>query len=508
MTLTEQQLHETKSKATEDLKNNDVGGWTKPAPRLYPHRWLWDTIFIILGLLFFSVDRAKQEALNLRQGQWKNGMFPHILMNSLALDYEPGPKFWSIEESPDAPKGIQTSGITQPPIEAYGVLEVFRQTQDVTFLRQMFLPLMRHHRFLLTQCDPQQEGLACILHPWSSGLDNSPRWRESMARMKMEWIPDFKRGDNIIIAPEQRPTNEDYLKYAYLVELFLKNHYNFHQIIQKGAFVVQDVLFNSLMYASLCALLEIAGILGEETAQIEDWIQRSRHAINSKLWSEQYGMYIDYDLAAEQPIITNTVAQFIPLFAGLPTADQAELMVEKLTSSDFWPEDGYPVCSVATSDPAFKAECMWQGPTWINTVWLIIRGLERYGYHEFAHKMTEKTLEVVYKNIATFTLTTTSLKQLKEDKLPDNILDCLEGLQDQKFATQDLLLEAVRMRIGKENLFQYAEQIVERVHNGFYEHYDPFTGLGGGARQFSWTASLTINLIESYKAKICNPESA
>ncbi len=32
-------------RATEVLRENDLGGWTKAAPQLYPHQWSWDSAF-------------------------------------------------------------------------------------------------------------------------------------------------------------------------------------------------------------------------------------------------------------------------------------------------------------------------------------------------------------------------------------------------------------------------------------------------------------------------------
>lgn len=332
-----------------------------------------------------------------------------------------------------------------------------------------------------------------------------------MARIKLEQETTYTRGDTELVSPEQRPTDENYKKYAYLVKMFQEKRYDQGRIVKQDDFVVQGILFNSLMYASQCALLEMAEILGEETAQIEDWIRKTRHGINTKLWDNERKMYIDYDLAADRPIITNTVAQFIPLFAGpslertdlkkyqLVPPDRAELMVQKLLSPDFWPNSGgYPVCSVAAGDAAFEPERMWRGPVWINTNWLIIRGLQRHGYHQIARDLTEETLELVYKNATTFQLTTTSLKQLKKDALPEAVVERLQDLAHQEFASQDRLLEAVEARIGKDRMLQYAESIVEHTHNGLYEHYHPFTGEGGSAKSFSWTASLTLDLIATY----------
>ncbi|MCA1717305.1 MAG: hypothetical protein LC781_10905, partial [Actinobacteria bacterium] len=36
--------------AAKVLRKNDMGGWTKAAPELYPHQWSWDSAFIAIGL--------------------------------------------------------------------------------------------------------------------------------------------------------------------------------------------------------------------------------------------------------------------------------------------------------------------------------------------------------------------------------------------------------------------------------------------------------------------------
>jgi hypothetical protein len=43
------------------LRANDVGGWTKPAPRLYPHQWSWDSAFIAIGLAHLTL-RARSRS--------------------------------------------------------------------------------------------------------------------------------------------------------------------------------------------------------------------------------------------------------------------------------------------------------------------------------------------------------------------------------------------------------------------------------------------------------------
>jgi glucosylglycerate hydrolase len=45
-------------RAEEVLRLNDVGGWTRASPDLYPHQWSWDTAFIAIGLARLDTETA------------------------------------------------------------------------------------------------------------------------------------------------------------------------------------------------------------------------------------------------------------------------------------------------------------------------------------------------------------------------------------------------------------------------------------------------------------------
>src|SRR5262245_32226666 len=67
--------------AVEVLRKNDLSGWTKAAPRLYPHLWSWDSAFIAIGLAHVDPRRAGQELRTLFAAQWATGQVPHIVIN-------------------------------------------------------------------------------------------------------------------------------------------------------------------------------------------------------------------------------------------------------------------------------------------------------------------------------------------------------------------------------------------------------------------------------------------
>lgn len=63
------------------LNQNWRDGYTVPSPKLYPFQWNWDSGFIALGYLHIDPERAFQEMENLFQGQWSNGFLPHIVFH-------------------------------------------------------------------------------------------------------------------------------------------------------------------------------------------------------------------------------------------------------------------------------------------------------------------------------------------------------------------------------------------------------------------------------------------
>ncbi len=211
--------------AAQVLRRNDMGGWTRAAPTLYPHQWSWDAGFIAVGLAHLDARRAVQELLTLFGHQWETGKVPHIVFNRDAPpdSYFPGPEHWSSAgEFPGAPP--YTSALCQPPTHAIGalrVLEVAREEGDaqaLSLLEELYPKLLRWHRYLATARDPEGSGLVTIYHPWESGTDNSPRFDRPLHNVEVGDLPAYERQDlDHVDDPSERPTDEEYARYLWLV---------------------------------------------------------------------------------------------------------------------------------------------------------------------------------------------------------------------------------------------------------------------------------------------------
>ncbi|MEV8092567.1 MGH1-like glycoside hydrolase domain-containing protein [Streptomyces nigra] len=82
--------------AARVLMDNWTGSSTVPSRTLYPHQWSWDSAFIAIGQRHLSGRRAQRELESLLAAQWADGRIPHIVFNpAVAADaYFPSPDFW------------------------------------------------------------------------------------------------------------------------------------------------------------------------------------------------------------------------------------------------------------------------------------------------------------------------------------------------------------------------------------------------------------------------------
>ena len=168
-----------------------------PTARLYPFQWNWDSAFVAMGWATFR--RAARVAGNpqLLKGQWDDGLIPQIVFHAPSDDYFPGPEVWGIDRAPP------TSGITQPPVlappcAACGAAHATRRGRG------------RPHRctqrltgtsMVAAARDPGDTGLVATLHPWETGMDNSPAWDAALARVPTETTTVIHRRDTSTSMP-------------------------------------------------------------------------------------------------------------------------------------------------------------------------------------------------------------------------------------------------------------------------------------------------------------------
>ncbi len=404
------ELTEVAFRAAGILRRNDLGGWTKPAPHLYPHQWSWDSAFIAIGLSHLDIRRAARELQTLFDAQWANGKVPHIVFDPAAPPegYFPGPGRWNCNSlSPDAP-AVHTSGLCQPPVHAIAVGRIWEAArhegeEEVEFARgfleDIYPSLFAWHRYLATHRDPEGSGLVTIYHPWESGTDNSPRWDAPLAAVKAGEVPPYARRDlQHIDDPSQRPTGAEYDRYLWLLESLKKARYDEEIIYQTHPFLVKDVLFSAILVAANEALLEIAEEIGapqEEREMIFAWISRGRAGLE-ECWDLDLGLCLDYDVLAEAPAPARTIAGFAPLVAGDLDPDRLEALLQTLDSPEFLGNEELHWSLPPSTSPegaGFHPRSYWRGPNWPVADWLLWWSLRRAGETERAEEIRQTSLK-------------------------------------------------------------------------------------------------------------------
>ncbi len=362
--------------------------YTIPSHNLYPHQWSWDSPWIMYGYTELKeFDNAENEIFSLFDYQWTNGLVPSIVFHNLENNtYFPGPDMWDLHITADhLTNKNNCTGIVQPPIHADACLKLFQKSKNLKFLEAIYPKLLKWHKYLYNERDINDEGLVYIRHPWESGMDNSPNWDESLNRIN---ITEFKyskmRTDNKKVNSDERPTDITYERYLYLINLFKECRFDEKQIFHKSEYIIQDVLFNTLLLKSNYALLEIVKILNysNDINLLNYWINKTKASFESKFFKNDF--YYDYDLKAEKLIENKTISGI----SAILTCEKPKLLVNSLKDNFLdIKNNNYNISSLDRNHNMFDSINYWRGPMWTNLSWLIISGLYKVNEIELANKI-------------------------------------------------------------------------------------------------------------------------
>ncbi|HEX5797298.1 MAG TPA: trehalase family glycosidase [Candidatus Saccharimonadales bacterium] len=424
------------------LNDNWRWGYTIPSSGMYPHQWLWDSCFTAIGLRHFNTERARQELMSLARGQWRNGMLPNIIFASDAR-YHQDREVWKSSINPNSPNGIATTGITQPPMLAEAVVRVGEKltpAEKQDWYKRMYPVLVDYHQWLYAERDPHDEGLVLQVHPYETGLDNTPPmiaeifehhqpwWTSVLRFVPAEKMINFFRRDLKHIPSTDRMSNTEVLLYYDIIKRLKRKRYDIERVLPHAKILFEDLTFNCILIRANKHLQDIAQAINRPLSlYLIEKMQKAESAIDS-LWDPYQEEYFSRNFITHQHTKITTLACLMPLYSGAIRQERAKAIVKKLHDHDTF-DVSFPVPSVPVNSKWFHEHKYWQGPTWLNTNWLIIQGLKQYGFNSEAGRLINSSLQLV------------------------------------------------------------------RDH-GPYEYFSPLDGSPSGARNFSWTAALAIDLFE------------
>ena len=441
-TLTTEMSAELWNSAARILDMNWSEDHMVPSRLLYPHQWSWDTAFIAIGLAYVNPSRAWRDLRSLFEAQWPDGRVPHIVFDPRTAegDYFPGPGFWNVPAYGKRPAHGST-GLVQPALHAVAAWEVYRRAaahgaacahEARTELAWLYPRLVAQQEYLTGRRDAGGAGLASIVHPWESGLDNSPAWDAAMSAVPADrtLLERYHRRDLEVADAAHRPTDVDYSRYVGLVLSYRDRGYSDTDLAQRHDFVVECPNFNAILGAAETALAQIAGVVGADPDAHHRRARRITGAIIDRLYDPQTRTFRARDVRTGMLSPARCVSGLTPLILRDLPVDHAAAIMEEAQSARFGlPErTNLPAPSYDRTAPNFDTLRYWRGPIWINVNWLLRRGMLLHGYRDQAEELRSAMLKLVHRA-------------------------------------------------------------------GHFEYFHPNTGDGIGAPSFSWTAALSLDLL-------------
>ena len=441
------QNNELLHKAKKVLSNNNVVGRIIPAQGLYPHCVLWDSCFIATGLSHYDLKLAKAQVEQFFSAQWQDGMVPNILFNK-DFKYFWDRWIWRSWISPNAQAKIPTSGITQPPMLAEAIVRIGKQLapkERALWYKSVIEHLIAYHSWLYEYRDLSHNGLITLIHPWETGLDNTPPWLASLRHqhnpfylnligwLKIDKLADHLRIDAHYVDPKQRSTTLEALRLYDALRLIRRKRYDNAKILKHPTFAIEDIAYNSIFIRANTHLRDIADTINYQLPECLIANMRASERNLNQLWDDERKSFYSRSHKTKNLLREDSIASLLPLYSGAITKTQADLIVKTMQDQSLY-QTKFPLPSVPINSSWFKPMRYWQGPTWININWLLIDGLERYGYKQLASELSEQTIKLV-------------------------------------------------------------------KNSGFNEYFNPIDGCAAGVHDFSWTAALIIDLLSKTKGE-------
>ena len=323
--------------------------YTRPSPGRYRWQWYWDSCFAAMAWRHFDPSRARAELETLLRAARPDGFIGHTIFWEHPVT---GPRelFYNVIRRHD----FMTATIQPPALALAWRMAVGDPALEPGIVAQ--------HEWLIRERDLDGDGLLWLLAPDESGLDASPQFDPIWGR-EAQGLPGF-------------------------VELVRRNRrreFRIAAVRADGDPVVCEVMTNVIHGLSRLAL----GLPSITAALI------------ARCYDEPSGLFLPVVKPAMKSRIPVTVAALSPLaLPDLPEEIGHRLAEYVFDERHFWTE--VPLPSVSLDEPSFSLRehfnglrRYWRGPTWINSAWLVWRGIVRLGYEQQAATLARAIISTV-----------------------------------------------------------------------------------------------------------------
>lgn len=324
-------------------------GYCAPNPTRYRWQWLWDSCFHAVAWGALGDERGAVELGSLLALADPDGFVPHI---GYQADPEAARPVWG---------RAGASTLTQPPVWGHAMAQLAGRGQRVDHLVPAAVAGLR---FLLER-RRAPGGLLQVVHPWETGMDDSPRWdafcpggydRARWLTWKIDVLPQLVR----------TPAGG---------------------ALANPAFGVCPVSFNALV-AWNCAEL---GTLANDD-RLCRWAGELADLV-AGCWSDERRTWVDVDATGRPAGTADTVDALLATLVDRRPAQVASAAAALVDGRRFGAPFG--PCGVSRAEPAFDPVAYWRGPSWPQLTYLLWVAMARAGETEAAERLAGQLVRTV-----------------------------------------------------------------------------------------------------------------
>ena len=325
--------------------------------------YYWDTYFMNAGMFYHDnvKDITKGNVDNLLYAVENMGYVPNCSRS------------WGLNRS-------------QPPYLSHMVREVYEHmaTKDTVWLKQSYYTLLKEYDFWMDDTEnaieentTPVEGLQRYFHhaTFSEQVD-----LYNQIAFRFEWdktIPDSAKAKIAIPYLAESEAGVDFTP---------RFENRCHE------FVAIDLNANLYSYENNFEWMEKELNISSNNKWNEKADLR-KERLNKYCWSEERGLFMDYDFVNKRHSSIAAITSFMPLFNGLATKEQAKKTLDNLNVFEY--EWGITPCEKTD----LKSIYQWDYPTaWTPGPYMLVYSLDKYGYKTEAKRIAAKYLDLITNN--------------------------------------------------------------------------------------------------------------
>ena len=255
------------------------------------------------------------------------------------------------------------------------------------FLERLYPRLVAWHDWLLTARDLRGRGLVSVVHPWESGMDNSPAWDLPLSRVVPLPPAELARRDLAHAAASERPTDADYGRYIRLARDYRDSAVRRDARVRGRGPAVQRAAARPASTRWPRSPARSARTRHRHLVRA----QQVTDALMTELWDAGAGTFFAVRRASVTRCCGRTRSRgLLPLV--VPDLPVATDLVKTALGDRFRLADACPLPSYDLTAGDHEPGRYWRGPGWINTSWLFWHGLRLHGETSLADDLRDRLL--------------------------------------------------------------------------------------------------------------------